>query len=72
MENKRNLLVREVDGAQLSPYWANRRLEVPEIKWVPGADPGIKEGEFFSKSARAERGEKFWVTTPTLAKPRPF
>ena len=29
-----DLLAREVVGAQLSSYWAHRRLEVPEIKWV--------------------------------------
>jgi len=34
MENKWNLLAKQVVGAQLRPYWANRQLEVPEIKWV--------------------------------------
>jgi len=34
MENKWDLLVRDVVGAQLSSYWANGRLEVPEIKWL--------------------------------------
>jgi len=34
MENKWDLLVREVVGAQISPYWAHGRLEVPEMKWV--------------------------------------
>ena len=37
-----------------------------------GADPEVKEGGFFWKSARAERAENFWVTTPTSEKPRPF
>jgi len=34
LENKWDLLKREVVGAQLAPYWAHGRLEVPEIKWV--------------------------------------
>ena len=33
-KNKQDLLVREVVGAQISFYWAYRRLEVPEIMWV--------------------------------------
>jgi len=33
-ENKQDLLAREVVGAQISFYWAYRRLEVPEIMWV--------------------------------------
>ena len=32
-ENK-DMLAREVVGAQISFYWAYGRLEVPEIKWV--------------------------------------
>ena len=31
----------------------------------------FKKGGSF-KRVRAERAEKFWVTTPTFAKPRPF
>jgi len=31
----------------------------------------FKKGGSF-KIVRAERAEKFWVTTPTFAKPRPF
>jgi len=30
-ENKQDLLVREVVGAQINFYWAYGRLEVPEI-----------------------------------------
>jgi len=33
-ENKRDLLVREVVGAQINSYWAHGRLEVPGIRWV--------------------------------------
>ena len=33
-ENKRDLLAREVVGAQISFYWAHGWLEVPEIKCV--------------------------------------
>jgi len=33
-QNKRDLLAREVVGALISSYWAHKRLEVPEIKWV--------------------------------------
>jgi len=34
MENKRDLLAKEVVEVQLSPNWADGRLDVPEIKWV--------------------------------------
>ena len=34
IENKRNLLAREVAGALISSYRAHGRLEVPEIKWA--------------------------------------
>jgi len=33
-KNKWDLLAKEVVRAQISSYWAHRRLEVPEIKWV--------------------------------------
>ena len=34
VQNKWDLLAREVVGALISSYWAHGRLEVPEIKWV--------------------------------------
>ena len=33
-ENKWDLVARKVVGAQICSYWAQGRLEVPEIKWV--------------------------------------
>ena len=38
---------------------------------VQGRIQELKKGVCFER-VRAERGEKFWVTTPTFAKLRPF
>jgi len=34
VQKKWDLQAREIVGAQICSYWAHRRLEVPEIKWV--------------------------------------
>jgi len=49
-ENKWDLLVREVVGAQISSYWAHRRLEVPQIKWVQ-TNNSIHSGRYTSTPA---------------------